>query len=122
MTTPLIAFSHVTKKYGAFAANDDLSFDVARGSVHAIIGENGAGKTTAMKMLFGLEAQTSGDIFFNGAPRTWKTPRGAMQNGLGMVHQHFMLSPVHSALDNVILGREIASSSGLMRLFAPVDR
>ena len=122
MTTPLIAFSHVTKKYGAFSANDDLSFNVARGSVHAIIGENGAGKTTAMKMLFGLETPTSGDILFNGVPRTWKTPRGAMQNRLGMVHQHFMLSPVHSALDNVILGREITSSSALMRLFAPVDR
>ena len=119
---PLIEFSHVTKKYGAFAASDDLSFQIAKGEIHAIIGENGAGKTTAMKMLFGLEAPTSGTIKFNEVPRTWSSPRGAMAAGLGMVHQHFMLSPVHTALDNVILGREVKSDFIFSRLFAPVSR
>lgn len=126
MTSPVIEFCHVTKKYGAFAANDDLSFTVQSGSVHAIIGENGAGKTTAMKLLFGLESLTSGEIRFNGGLRPWTSPRGAMASGIGMVHQHFMLSPVHSALDNVILGREHgdirSSRSWFPRAMSPVQR
>jgi general nucleoside transport system ATP-binding protein len=125
LKTPLIEFSNVSKKYGALAANDDLSLAIARGSIHAIIGENGAGKTTAMRLLFGLETPTSGKINFNGAPKLWTSPRGAMASGLGMVHQHFMLSPVHSALDNVILGRENGLSTSLLlwrRLFAPIRR
>lgn len=111
--------------FGPVAALDDLSFSIARGTIHAIIGENGAGKTTAMRILFGLEAATSGQILFNGAPKKWSSPRGAMASGLGMVHQHFMLSPTHSALDNVILGRENGVSSGLgfwQRFLAPIKR
>ena len=126
MTQPLIEFSNVTKNYGALRANDDLSFAINRGSIHAIIGENGAGKTTAMKLLFGLEAPSAGEILYNGAPRSWTSPRGAMAAGIGMVHQHFMLSPVHSALDNVILGRETGTLGGKVSVFArsllPINR
>ncbi len=110
MSSSLIEFSHVTKAYGALLANEDLCFRVSKGELHAIIGENGAGKSTSMKLLFGLESVTSGEIRFKGAPKKWNSPRGAMDAGLGMVHQHFMLSPVHTALDNVILGREFGHS------------
>jgi len=102
----LLEFSRVRKLYGPTIANDDLSFAVRQGSIHAIIGENGAGKTTAMKILFGLEKPTSGQILFNGKPRPWTDARGALYCGIGMVHQHFMLSGRHTALDNVILGQE----------------
>ena len=112
MALDLIQFSHVTKAYGSLVANDDLCFDVKKGEIHALIGENGAGKSTAMKLLFGLESLSSGTILFNGEPKSWKSPRGALAAGLGMVHQHFMLSPVHTALDNVILGREFGSKKG----------
>ena len=113
MSAPLIEFSHVTKAYGSLMANEDLCFQIKRGEIHALIGENGAGKSTAMKLLFGLESLTSGEILFNGSTKTWKSPRGAMAAGLGMVHQHFMLSPIHTALDNVILGREFSHASSL---------
>jgi ABC-type uncharacterized transport system ATPase subunit len=118
----LIEFRDVSKIYGTLAANKKLSLKIRKASIHAIIGENGAGKTTAMKLLFGLESPTEGAIDYRGAPRTWRDPRGAMAAGLGMVHQHFMLSPVHSALDNVILGREVKSGSVFRRFFAPIDR
>ena len=121
-TDYLIEFRNVSKLYGTLAANKDLSLKIRKSSIHAIIGENGAGKTTAMKLLFGLESPSEGTIFFRGAPRSWRDPRGALAAGLGMVHQHFMLSPVHSALDNVMLGREVKSPSVWHRYFAPIDR
>jgi ABC-type uncharacterized transport system ATPase subunit len=126
LTSVLIEFSHVTKKYGTLLANDDLCFSVNKGEIHAIIGENGAGKSTAMKLLFGLETLTSGIIKVNGASQSWTSPRGAMASGLGMVHQHFMLSPVHSALDNVILGQEQLkghrSQARFLKSLRPIDR
>ena len=103
---PLIEFRNITKVYGSIVANDNLSFEVQQGVIHAIIGENGAGKSTAMKLLFGLEKPTSGEIFYKGRPKLWATPTGALGSGVGMVHQHFMLSDRHTALDNVILSRE----------------
>lgn len=125
MNKPLIEFLNVRKTYGALTALDDLSLKITRGTIHAIIGENGAGKTTAMRLLFGLESPTSGQILFNGTPKPWSSPRGAMASGLGMVHQHFMLSPRHSALDNIILGRENGRSKGVgfwRRFLAPIQR
>lgn len=126
MNSPFIEFSHVTKAYGSLVANDDLCFTINQGEVHALIGENGAGKSTAMKLLFGLESLSSGEIKFKGIPKSWKSPRGAMAAGLGMVHQHFMLSPVHSALDNVILGQEFGTvkgrQTGFLRNLWPIDR
>jgi simple sugar transport system ATP-binding protein len=108
---PIIEFKNVTKRYGDILANDNLTFRVAKGEIHAIIGENGAGKTTAMKLLFGLEKATSGQILFNDLPKPWSGPKGALAHGVGMVHQHFMLSQSHSALDNVLLGNEFGRSS-----------
>jgi general nucleoside transport system ATP-binding protein len=108
----LLQFRDVRKAYGQFFANDGLSFDVCKGQIHAIIGENGAGKTTAMKILFGLVKPTSGDILFKGSQRPWSDVQGALNHGIGMVHQHFMLSERHSALDNVILGDEFTKTLG----------
>jgi len=106
---PLIEFRSVRKLFGSFVANDELNLKIHQGEIHAIIGENGAGKTTAMKLLFGLEEPTSGQILYKGEPRPWFGPRDAASAGIGMVHQHFMLSGFHTALENVILGREHAS-------------
>lgn len=108
---PLIEFRNVSKQFGSLFANKDMSFGVRQGAVHAIIGENGAGKTTAMRMLFGFEDPSFGDILFKGEIKPWNNPRGALLHRVGMVHQHFMLSPVHSALDNVLLGREFLLKS-----------
>ena len=102
----ILEFVAVSKFYGSKPANDGLSFKIFPRTIHAIIGENGAGKTTAMKVLFGLEDVTSGQIMFKGRPRPWSNARGALACGVGMVHQHFMLSGRHTALDNVILGQE----------------
>jgi simple sugar transport system ATP-binding protein len=107
----IIEFKNVTKRYGDVLANDNLCFRVVKGEIHAIVGENGAGKTTAMKLLFGLEKPTNGEILFNGLPKPWSGPKGALDHRVGMVHQHFMLSLSHSALDNVLLGNEFRSNS-----------
>lgn len=104
----LIEFCDVRKLYGKLAANDGLSFKINCGEIHAIIGENGAGKTTAMKLLFGEETLTSGSLLFKGLKRPWSNPRGALAHGIGMVHQHFMLSPAHTPLENVVLGHEFS--------------
>lgn len=120
-SSALIEFCDVQKLYGRFAANDGLSFKINCGQIHAIIGENGAGKTTAMKLLFGEEALTSGTILFKGIKCPWSNPRGALSHGVGMVHQHFMLSPAHTALENVVLGHELSldasASQGWVRSF-----
>lgn len=113
--TPIIRFEHVSKYYGTLRANDDLNFSIAAGTIHALIGENGAGKSTAMKLLFGMEQRTSGDIYVQGELAAYRSPKEALKHGIGMVHQHFMLSAVHSALDNVLLGCD-APAVGLSRL------
>lgn len=119
----IIEFKNVSKSFGSFLANDNLSFRIQKGTIHAIIGENGAGKSTAMKMLFGLEKPSAGNIFYKGLPANWTSPRAALASGIGMVHQHFMLSNRHTALDNVILTSETAilprhQSGALKTLFS----
>lgn len=122
MATPLIEFKHVTKTFGATVANDNLSLSISEGTIHALVGENGAGKSTAMKLLFGTEDPTSGEILIRGERRPWRSPRGALAHGVGMVHQHFMLSSPHSALENVILGREVTPPVGFLRALWPIQR
>ncbi|KZE49371.1 ABC transporter ATP-binding protein [Brevibacillus parabrevis] len=96
----------MTKKYGDFIANDKVSFSLAAGEVHAIVGENGAGKTTLMRMLYGMEQPTSGDIVLNGKPVAFRGPQDAIGNGIGMVHQHFMLFGEFSVAENIVIGYE----------------
>ena len=101
-----IEFHNVTKTFGSVVANKNISFSVEKGSIRALIGENGAGKSTAMKILFGLYKEDSGEILVNGKPQHWRSPKDAIKNGIGMVHQHFMLAETATGLDNIILGDE----------------
>lgn len=101
-----IEFRKVTKRFGGFTANRDLSFSVKKGSIHGLIGENGAGKSTAMKVLFGIHPADSGEILIEDRPVRISNPVHAMKTGIGMVHQHFMLAGPETVLDNIILGHE----------------
>lgn len=107
MGRPLaIEFDRVTKQFGSCVANDSVSFQVEAGSIHALIGENGAGKSTAMKLLYGLLSPTSGTIRVKGKAANWKTPADAIAQGVGMVQQHFALGEPFSVTENIILGAE----------------
>jgi general nucleoside transport system ATP-binding protein len=104
----------ITKRFGPLVANDGISLSVAPGQVHALLGENGAGKTTLMNVLYGLTQPDEGDIVIDGKPAKFGSPRDAIEAGIGMVHQHFMLVPVFTVADNVTLGIEEADRIGLL--------
>ncbi|MER3437274.1 MAG: ABC transporter ATP-binding protein, partial [Chloroflexota bacterium] len=87
-------------------ANDQVDLHIEAGTVHAIVGENGAGKTTLMKLLYGLEQPTSGQIYLRGRPVAIHSPHDAIQLGIGMVHQNFMLVPGFTVAENLVLGYE----------------
>ena len=114
-----IELRDLAKAYGSCVANAGVSLKVEAGTIHGIIGENGAGKSTAMKMLYGMTHPDSGEIIVNGQARHWRGPRDAIAAGIGMVHQHFMLAGPHTALDNIILGAEPKKGLGI---FSQVDR
>jgi simple sugar transport system ATP-binding protein len=101
-----LEFRGVSKRFGSFYANRGLSFQVRAGTIHGLIGENGAGKSTAMKALFGIYPIDEGEILIKGKPAKIKSPVQAMKRGIGMVHQHFMLAGTETVLDNIILGHE----------------
>ncbi|MDR3163725.1 MAG: ABC transporter ATP-binding protein [Mycoplasmataceae bacterium] len=103
-----IQMSHITKTFadGKIYANNNLSFNVLRGEIHAIVGENGAGKSTLMSILFGIYQPDQGEIMINGKVCNFKSPRDAVINKIGMVHQHFKLVGIYTLLDNIILGAE----------------
>ena len=96
----------IVKRFPGVVANDGVSFQVREGEIHALLGENGAGKSTLMNILFGIYQPDEGSIFVNGAETHFKGPRDAVNAGLGMVHQHFMLIPRFTVAENVILGSE----------------
>jgi general nucleoside transport system ATP-binding protein len=96
----------VTKAFGANVANDRISLTLRLGEVHGLLGENGAGKSTLMKILYGLYHADSGEILLDGEPVTIATPKDAVDRGIGMVHQHFMLVPTLTVAENVVLGAE----------------
>ena len=106
MSENAVEFVNLTKRYGAFAANEAVSFAVPAGSFHGVVGENGAGKSTLMKMLYGMQPPTSGEIRLWGRAETIHSPRHAIQLGVGMVHQHFHLVGSLPAWKNVVLGEE----------------
>ncbi len=101
-----LEFRGVSKRFGAFYANRELSFAVRKGTIHGLIGENGAGKSTAMKVLFGMHTADEGEIRVSDQSVRIKSPVHAMRLGIGMVHQHFMLAGTETVLDNIILGHE----------------
>jgi len=103
----------ITKQFPGVLANDHVSLDVRAGEIHALVGENGAGKSTLMNILYGLVHPDSGEILINGKPARITGPRSAIAQGIGMVHQHFMLIPVFTVGENIMLGREPTTAGGL---------
>jgi general nucleoside transport system ATP-binding protein len=96
----------ITKVYPGVVANDHIDLDVQRGEIHALLGENGAGKTTLMNVLYGLARPNEGEILLDGKPVQITGPSDAIDRGISMVHQHFMLVPVLTVAENVVLGAE----------------
>lgn len=96
----------ICKYFGNFCANKNIEFTLKQGEVHALLGENGAGKSTLMNILYGLYAHDEGQILINGEEVHMSSPSVAIQHGIGMVHQHFMLTPVMTVAENVVIGSE----------------
>jgi general nucleoside transport system ATP-binding protein len=105
-TAPALEMRGITKRYPGVVANDGIDLDVRPGEVHALLGENGAGKSTLMNILYGLATPDSGEILLDGQTVRIDGPSDAIARGISMVHQHFMLVPVMSVADNILLGAE----------------
>ena len=109
----MIQLRDITKRFGAVRANDRVSFKVEPGTIHAIVGENGAGKSTAMRIAYGFYTADSGEILINGHVREIRTPHDAIALGVGMVHQHFMLVEPMTVAENIVLGAEPGTATSL---------
>ena len=103
---PALEMRGITKRYPGVVANDGIDLDVKPGEIHALLGENGAGKTTLMNILYGLARPDEGEILLDGTAVTIDSPSDAIRQGISMVHQHFMLVPVLSVAENILLGDE----------------
>jgi simple sugar transport system ATP-binding protein len=117
----LLKMEEITKAFPGVVANDRVSLDLQAGEVHALVGENGAGKTTLMKILYGLYKPDSGRILKNDVPVEIRNPKEAIGLGIGMVHQHFMLIPPFTVLENIILGEE-THRAGVLQMEEPAER
>ena len=102
--TAAVELRHITKTFGSVVANEDVSLDIYKGEILALLGENGSGKTTLMNMLSGIYYPDSGQIFINGQEASIRSPKDAFSYGIGMIHQHFKLVDVLSAAENIVLG------------------
>src|SRR5690242_4094176 len=111
---PALELKGITKRFGSVVANDRVDFDVRSGEVHALLGENGAGKSTLMSVLYGLYRPTDGQIFVDGQQVDVDSPATAIRLGIGMVHQHFMLVPVMTVAENIVLGQEPQRAAGML--------
>jgi simple sugar transport system ATP-binding protein len=109
----VIELRNITKRFGSVTANDHVNIKVEPGTIHAIVGENGAGKSTAMRIAYGFYKADSGDILVDGEVRNISTPHDAIALGIGMVHQHFMLVDTMTVAENIVLGAEPGSSVAL---------
>jgi ABC-type uncharacterized transport system ATPase subunit len=103
---PILELRSITKRFPGIVADDAVDFDLLPGEVHALLGENGAGKSTLMNMVIGLYRPDEGEIVIRGKPVTFGSPREAIKHGIGMVHQHFMLIPVMTVAENIVLASE----------------
>jgi general nucleoside transport system ATP-binding protein len=112
----------ITKRFGRIVANDGVDFDLRRGEVHALLGENGAGKSTLMSILYGLYHPDEGAVIVDGRPVEIDSPRRAIDLGIGMVHQHFMLVPVMTVAENIVLADEPRARGGLLDVGAAAAR
>jgi ABC-type uncharacterized transport system ATPase subunit len=104
----------ITKRFGSLVANDSIDLTVEQGEIHALLGENGAGKSTLMNVLYGLLQPDEGQVLLDGKPVEFHNPGDALAAGIGMVHQHFMLVPVFTVAENVMLGVERTKLLGLL--------
>src|ERR1051325_8801104 len=109
----MIELKNITKRFGAVLANDQVSFAVTPGTIHSIVGENGAGKSTAMRIAYGFYTPDSGEILINSEVRAIRTPHDAIALGIGMVHQHFMLVEPMTVAENIVLGAEPGNAASL---------
>jgi ABC-type uncharacterized transport system ATPase subunit len=103
---PVLELRGITKRFPGIVANDHIDLDLRRGEVHALLGENGAGKSTLMNVLYGLYKHDEGEILLNGQVVQLKSAKDAIDRGIGMVHQHFMLIPVMTVAENIVLANE----------------
>ncbi|MGD9630009.1 MAG: ABC transporter ATP-binding protein [Pyrinomonadaceae bacterium] len=109
----MLELKNIRKAFGDCVANENVSLTVHKGTIHAIVGENGAGKSTAMKVVYGFYNPDQGEIIFDGKPVTIRNPHDAIALGIGMVHQHFMLVDNMTVAENIILGAETGSAANL---------
>src|ERR671915_1469611 len=109
----MLELRQITKRFGDVLANDQVDIVVKPGTIHAIVGENGAGKSTAMRIAYGFYTADSGEILINGQVREVRTPHDAIALGIGMVHQHFMLVEPMTVAENIVLGIEPGSPLAL---------
>ncbi|WP_232680892.1 ABC transporter ATP-binding protein [Nocardioides sp. R-C-SC26] len=113
-----LALRGITKRFGSLVANDRISLTVEPGEIHCLLGENGAGKSTLMNVLYGLYQADEGEIALDGEVQHFSGPGDAIAAGIGMVHQHFMLVPVFTVAENVMLGNEATGLGGVLDLDA----
>lgn len=109
----MLELKNITKTFGNVIANNDVSIKVEKGTIHAIVGENGAGKSTIMRIAYGFYTADSGEIFVDGNPVNIKSPEDAIRLGIGMVHQHFMLVDTMTVAENIVLGAETGNAFNL---------
>jgi ABC-type uncharacterized transport system ATPase subunit len=119
---PLLELTGIVKRFPGVIANDRVDFDLRRGEVHALLGENGAGKSTLMNVLYGLYQPDEGEIRVKGEPVSIRSPKDAIDLGIGMVHQHFMLIPVMTVAENIVLATEPTRGRVLLDYDKAVDR
>ena len=105
-SAPALELRGITKRFGALVANDRIDLELRGGEIHALLGENGAGKSTLMNVLYGLLKPDAGEILIKGEPVSFRSSADAIARGIGMVHQHFMLVPVFTVTENIVLGDE----------------
>ena len=106
MQDTIVRFENISMQFPGVLANDNVSFDIRKGEVFALVGENGAGKSTLMNVLYGINTPTSGNVYIKGKKMEKHTPTEAIENGVGMVHQHFMLVPSFTVAQNIVLSKE----------------